>query len=373
MISHRRTTSGFTLIELLVVIAIIAVLVSLLLPAVQSARESARRAQCTNNLKQFGLALHNYEEALGCLPFGKGGDYMSVLPAAPVHARWSAHSQILGFLEQKPLYDAINFSLPPETPNAGSMGMGMGMMAAYQDPNRENSTVCRIVISAFLCPSDAATAPSDWPGGNNYMNNDGNWLSDACEKYPPMIGASGLPRGPFYNRSSIRLAGVTGGLSNTAFASEKKRGMGTYDASRDMFQMGSTMSIDDTFQQCTALNPSSGMATVIDSWMGTAWCVGDISSTNYNHVAGPNSTTCTTMSGMMMGGGPTSMVNVAVQMPPSSEHPGGVNLLMGDGSVRFIRAQPLSVSGVLWARATAARSSARRTIDARSRRIEQSV
>src|SRR5271157_5697750 len=74
------------------------------------------------------------------------------------------------------------------------------------------------------------------------------------------------------------------------------------EASRDMFQIGSTMSIDDTFQQCTALNPSSGMATVIDSWMGAAWCVGDMSSTNYNHVAGPNSTTCTSMSGMMMGG-----------------------------------------------------------------------
>jgi len=234
MVSHRRRTSGFTLIELLVVIAIIAVLISLLLPAVQSAREAARRAQCTNNLKQYGLALHNYEEALGCLPFGKGGDYMSVLPTASVYARWSAHSQLLGFLEQKPLYDAINFSLPPETPDTGGMGMGMGMISAYQDPNRENATVCRIAISVFLCPSDAAGSMNNWRGGSNYVGNDGNWLSDACETYPPMIGASGLPRGPFYNRSCVRLAGVTDGLSNTAFASEKKRGMGTYDKRSDM-------------------------------------------------------------------------------------------------------------------------------------------
>jgi len=122
MMSRRRATSGFTLIELLVVIAIIAVLISLLLPAVQSVSEAARRAQCTNNPKQIGLALHNYEEAIGCLPFGKGGDYMSILPAALVYARWSAHSQILGFREQSPLYAAIDFSLPPETPNAGSRG-----------------------------------------------------------------------------------------------------------------------------------------------------------------------------------------------------------------------------------------------------------
>jgi prepilin-type N-terminal cleavage/methylation domain-containing protein/prepilin-type processing-associated H-X9-DG protein len=336
MILHRRTTSGFTLIELLVVIAIIAVLIALLLPAVQAAREAARRSQCTNNLKQYGLALHNYVDALGCLPFGKGGDYMSVIPSAPVYARWSTHSQLLGFLEQKPLYDAINFCLPPETPDSGGMGMGMGMISAYQDPNRENATVCRIVLGVFLCPSDAAGPMSDWPGGNNYVGNEGNWLCDACEQYPPMIGYVGLPRGPFYNRSCVRLASLTDGLSNTAFVSEKKRGIGAYDAARDMFGIGSAMTIDDTFQQCSTLNPSSGMASVLSSRMGAAWCVGDMSCTTYNHVGGPNSFTCASMGGMMMQG-PTAMVNMSVQIPPSSEHPGGVNLLMGDGSVRFIK------------------------------------
>jgi prepilin-type N-terminal cleavage/methylation domain-containing protein/prepilin-type processing-associated H-X9-DG protein len=336
MARHRRHASGFTLIELLVVIAIIAVLIALLLPAVQSAREAARRIQCTNNLKQFGIALHNYHDALLCLPFGKGGDYMSVIPSAPIYARWSTHSQLLGFLEQKPLYDAINFSLPPETPDAGGMGMGMGMMTAYQDPNRENATVCRIAVSVFLCPSDPAGTVGNWPGANNYVGNEGNWLCDACEQYPPMTGSGGLPRGPFYNRSCIRMASLTDGLSNTAFMSEKMRGIGSYDPLRDLFIIGDAMSIDDTYQQCSTLNPSNGMAAVISSQMGAAWCVGDMSCTTYNHVGGPNNFSCASMGGMMMGG-PMAMVNMSVQIPPSSQHPGGVNLLMGDGSVRFLK------------------------------------
>src|SRR6202050_4381457 len=94
-----RNRRGFTLIELLVVIAIIAVLIALLLPAVQSAREAARRAQCVNNLKQFGLALHNYHSTINSLPWGDG----------PWWTEWSAHTLLLPYMEQGPIYNAINF------------------------------------------------------------------------------------------------------------------------------------------------------------------------------------------------------------------------------------------------------------------------
>jgi prepilin-type N-terminal cleavage/methylation domain-containing protein/prepilin-type processing-associated H-X9-DG protein len=330
---HRAKTSGFTLIELLVVIAIIAMLIGLLLPAVQSAREAARRIQCTNNLKQFGLALQNYHDALLCFPFGKGADYMKSFPDAPVYARWSSHSQLLPYLEQGPLFSAVNFALPPEVPPIGAMGMGF--MPAYVNLNRANATVSRIMLSAFLCPSDASgPGPDDWNAGNNYFGNEGTWLCDACEQFPSTIAPGELPRGPFYNRSCVRLASLSDGTSQTAFFSEKRRGTGSTNLRNDMFMMDPAASLALTYQTCTNLDTS--MVMVLTSRLGATWAIGDMTCTTYNHVSGPNSRTCAGMSSDMMMGG-TQMVNMAVQLPPSSYHPGGVNVLFGDGSVHFLK------------------------------------
>jgi prepilin-type N-terminal cleavage/methylation domain-containing protein len=327
---HRR---AFTLIELLVVIAIIAVLIALLLPAVQAAREAGRRAQCVNNLKQIGLAIHNYHDTFQCLPFGKGPDYMAIDPNAPIYARWSAHSQILPFIEQRALFDSINFSLPPDTPDLGVPGMG-DMMPPYTSPNASNVTSTRVMVSAFLCPSDAGGV-SGWVASTCYSANEGCWLCDACEATPSTVAPGELPRGPFYNKSCVRLSGFVDGTSQTALFSERRRGRGTPDPKSDLFQMNNATSLNQTYQTCNALNPS--MAMVYTSSVGMAWAIGDMSCTTYNHVSTPNTRSCAG-TGMGMGMmGEDAMINMAVQLPPSSFHPGGVNVLIGDGGVRFVK------------------------------------
>jgi len=199
---------GFTLIELLVVISIIGVLIALLLPAVQAAREAARRAQCTNNLKQMGLALQNYHDAMGAFPMSYAARSRFVDGATDTAPGWGWATVILPQLEQGPLFDAVNFSLPVEGP--------------------QNSTVIRTILATYRCPSDpmpggpfAVTDASGnglaMMGPTSYATNVGNDLTDSTTG----LNNDGLGNGVMFRNSGIRMADITDGTSQTIVIGER--------------------------------------------------------------------------------------------------------------------------------------------------------
>ncbi|HLQ46430.1 MAG TPA: DUF1559 domain-containing protein, partial [Planctomycetaceae bacterium] len=196
---RREHARGFTLIELLVVIAIIAILISLLLPAVQQAREAARRSQCKNNLKQIGLALQNYHSSANRFPPGyvAGATY----PATSNGWGWSA--MILPYLDQAPLYRKINFGLPVEHPN--------------------NVTAIQTFVSAYLCPSD----PVD-NGPFNVTDATGAFVTTAAPfSYAATVGDDSSDvndptgNGAFFRNSGIRIGDLSDGTSTTVLAGER--------------------------------------------------------------------------------------------------------------------------------------------------------
>jgi prepilin-type processing-associated H-X9-DG protein len=310
------------------VIAIIAVLIALLLPAVQSAREAARRAQCSNNLKQIGLAIHNYESSFRNYPPGKGLPYTAgITPTPKPYARWSAQSQLLMFIEQGNLFNSINFLLPPETPGMESVAFPT-FMPPYSNPQLQNQSACFTQVATFLCPSDVPPI-STWPGGNNYFGNQQTWACDLSENYPATDAPTEAPHGIFYYLSSVTVASVTDGLSNTAYFSEKIRGNGTANPKTDLLVFTNQNSLSASLAACQALNTLT--APPLTSREGMSWVMGEMCCTTYNHVSPPNTTSCAAP--VYTG----NMANMAMVVPPSSQHPGGVNVLMGDGSVRFIK------------------------------------
>jgi prepilin-type N-terminal cleavage/methylation domain-containing protein len=320
----NRLRSGFTLIELLVVIAIIAVLVALLLPAVQQAREAARRTQCRNNLKQIGLAIHNYENAIGVYPFGKGASYPVAGPAN--YARWSAHAMLLPYLEEQPLYDSIDFTKPPDTPG---MAGAVAFMPPYQSPGGVNTIPSQLGVPLFLCPSDQPPS-SGWAGENNYCGNQGSWLCDRSN-FPPLptdTNPTELNSGVFFYLSNVRPVHVKDGLSNTVFFSERIRGTGTPNPATDLFVMVNQTSLDNTYQTCMATNPATALP--LTSKWGASWVMGENCCTLYNHVGQPGTPSC---AGKPF---PGTMTNMAMQVSASSRHFGGVNVLMGDGGVHSV-------------------------------------
>jgi hypothetical protein len=241
------------------------------------------------------------------------------------------HSQILAFLEQTAVEANIDFSFPPETPGMQG-GATTNFMPAWQNPGRENATVCRALIPTFLCPSDPASPRLGvWDGQNNYAGNQGTMhMCDATETASSTVDPNDIRlAGVFYYLSKVKL--IPDGNSNTAFFSEKLRGDETPNPRADMFIIPNQNTLDATFQTCSALDANT--ATPLMRLQGASWCMGEMCCTTYNHVSQPNTTTC---AGIGFSGG---MRNMAMQVPPSSRHPMVVNVLLGDGAVRQVHSK----------------------------------
>ncbi len=346
----NRRRSGFTLIELLVVIAIIAILIGLLLPAVQAAREAARRAQCVNNLKQIGIAIHNYHDTSGCFPASRLQPYLGYFNGKGGEC-WrgglSVHVFILPYMEQGNVSNAFNFSMaririPPSGP-----------------PNcPANTTIGSIQLAAFLCPSDLNPQSPGNPV-NNYRFNIGAticqsaaWEDNGSDANPWSAQCSAEisgPRGGVFTERTTSVATVTDGTSNTAAFSERMLGdlldtasVGPADVKDGPVRRvnSSAYTTDAMVAGCIADGNTTTNADGLYGIGNGSMVNGDMQQTAYNHLFPPNSriVDCD-------GGGYIDSNNEAAIVTARSRHPGIVNVVAADGSVRAVKS---TVNAGVW-------------------------
>ncbi len=322
-----RSRAGYTLIELLTTIGIIGVLVGLLLPAVQSAREAARRGQCLANLHQIGLAVHAYHADNGCFP-----PVMTRLKPADWEygGFYSTLTRLLPYLGQGPTYNAINFEIGTwPTDSLYVLPPGNKLLL-----NAANATAMGVQISLFLCPSDGGPLERM---GNNYRGNCGVGPFNATSAHHPDSG-----NGIFPERGVIRMSQVPDGLSHTAAFSERLRGSARrgwsastgywalLDPTRDVFPVAEgLLPLDgDTMLQACQIS-AHAQASNGDVTSGRTWFWMGREHTVYDHAQEPNGRVpdCAFF-------GVITRIGLATA---KSWHRGGVNVLMGDGSTRFVQ------------------------------------
>ncbi|EAQ79961.1 DUF1559 domain-containing protein [Blastopirellula marina] len=273
-----KSRYAFTLVELLVVIAIIGVLIALLLPAVQQAREAARRMSCSNNMKQLGLAMHNYHDTFGSFPFGFIGDP----PEMATHRRICWMQTILPFIEQNALSDAFKADTEVYTQNVPD-------------------SIQEVVIEGLLCPSEANR---DATGGNSVAGFQGNYVvntgDDQMHRYDPLDGL-------FFSKSSLGFRDTVDGTSNTLLYGEtiKRPGTGAWGASGGYWGGGAWGSHGFT----TLESPNTTVADRNYSCKTTTFKKAPCTATGVSH---------------------------ELQNFSRSYHPGGVMVTLADGSTRFI-------------------------------------
>ncbi len=331
--NSSQKVRGFTLIELLVVIAIIAILIALLLPAVQQAREAARRSACKNNLKQLGLAMHNYHETHSIFPRAnfEREDASAYGYGNYSYLAYSAQTMLLPFMDQAPLYNLFNFSLAPN--------------------QSSNDTTKRAVIPAFLCPSDVRSIVN----GSGYGAGPGN--SYAVCAGPSIYWFGSAPStnttptnlqhqvGMFNYRKAVKMRDVLDGTSNVIAAGEIMMGDG--DNSASLIGEGDTIrgvgrgSTANSFPAlsdlktwgaaCLAVKSSLPASTAPRGDTGSNWVYGNSGLTVFNTLINPNSEYPNCVSCVTCGTNDSPGL-----FPARSRHVGGAHILMGDGATRFI-------------------------------------
>ncbi|MCP4174835.1 MAG: DUF1559 domain-containing protein, partial [Fuerstiella sp.] len=297
-----------------VVIAIIAILIALLLPAVQQAREAARRTQCKNNIKQLGLALHNYHDVYGAFIFGKGGTGWHAANTGN-WGRLSGLPGLLPYLDNAPLYQQIT--------SAGTFN-GTAYPAFGPEPWKSNYTPWRTQLSAFLCPSDSA--PRQGAGNSNIAKTNYGFSNGDSIRGSQN---SRINRGMFAHSATYGIRDALDGSSNTILMAELVKANGN-----GLFKLGGTAIIANVDTDPTlcraALDPNDKNAfntgTTMRNWSGDRWSDSNVSMTGFNTVLPPNGPRCShnTWDGRW---GVYSA---------QSRHTGGVQVLLGDGSVRFV-------------------------------------